>query len=87
VAANNLVANEGFFSVRSNALPAFERRSVTCQSINRSLSSFGREFSFFFREHFATVGHALPLLSVIIYFEVILMHSFTLYLLYCSMGG
>jgi hypothetical protein len=33
-------------SVHSNALPTFERRSVTCQSINRSLSSFGLQFFF-----------------------------------------
>jgi hypothetical protein len=30
-------------SVRSNALPAFERIPVTCQSINRTLGPFCRE--------------------------------------------
>jgi hypothetical protein len=35
--------SNAYSSVRSNALPAFERRPVTCQSINRTLGPFCRE--------------------------------------------
>jgi hypothetical protein len=35
-----------YSSVRSNALPAFECKLVTCQSINRTLGPFCRELFF-----------------------------------------
>jgi hypothetical protein len=38
--------SNAYTSVRSNGLLAFERRSVTCQSINRTLGPFCREFFF-----------------------------------------
>jgi hypothetical protein len=38
--------SNAYSSVRSNALPAFERRPVTCQSINRTLVHFVESFSF-----------------------------------------
>jgi hypothetical protein len=35
--------SNAFSSVRSNTLPAFERRPMTCQYINRTLGPFCRE--------------------------------------------
>jgi hypothetical protein len=48
--------------VHSNAGSAFERTSVTCQPINRTLGPFVRELYFWacFLEQFASVGPALP---------------------------
>jgi hypothetical protein len=46
-------------SVRSNAWPVFKRRPVTWQSINRSLSSFGREI-FFFGRFLRALCHCKP---------------------------
>jgi hypothetical protein len=38
--------SNAYSSVRSNALPVFECRPVTCQSINRTLGPFCRELFF-----------------------------------------
>jgi hypothetical protein len=74
--------------VRSNG-PAFERRPLSSMSINRSLGHLV-ECAFpwtLFREYFATVGHTLPILSVINYFKIYFMHSFTILSFYCLMEG
>jgi hypothetical protein len=75
--------------VRPQITSAFERRPISSMSINRSLGHLV-ECAFLwaiFREHFATFGHALPILFINTYYKVYFMHYFIFISLYCLMGG
>jgi hypothetical protein len=67
----------------------FEHKPLSSMSINRSLGHLV-EIAFLwaiFREHFATVGHALPILFVNTYSKVYFMQSFIFISLYYLMGA
>jgi hypothetical protein len=81
--------SNAYSSVRSNALPAFEHRPVTCQSINRTLGPFCRE-SFLLGVFLRAVCHCRPCSALFLcnpLFYLILMLYFSSFMLPYHMGG
>jgi hypothetical protein len=77
------------WSARSNALPAFEHRPVTCQSINRTLGPFYQELFVWasFGEQFC---HCRPCFAPFLcnpLFYLMLMLYFSSFMLPYHMGG